>query len=99
MKNYTEYLHLAEAPVLCVNNPSCSACGVEVESDGDGWLCPSCGTSWDINSADGDIGMTYEDWSGEELTGPIISHSEAGTIAGARDAERRRELARQIYRM
>ena len=52
--------------------PICDACDVEVVLD-DGWLCPSCGTSWpaELLECDGDQGTLYPDWSGEELTGPV----------------------------
>lgn len=68
----SEYVKLADAPPLVLNNPDCGMCATEVESDGDGWLCPSCGTTWDYASSDGDTGTLYEEWSGETLGGEPV---------------------------
>jgi hypothetical protein len=81
----SDYIKLAEAPSLSLNDPDCGTCYVSVESTGDGWLCPVCGTSWSYNEGDGDGGQLYEDWSGETLEGDVVSEDEAET-RGARYA-------------
>ena len=45
---------------------------------------PSCGTSWDSNSSDGDEGELYPDWAGEELDGPVLSETQAQDVASYR---------------
>lgn len=72
-----DYIRLAEAPMWCIQYPTCSACAVDLETDGDGWTCPCCGTSWDMSAGDGDRGELYAAWSGEEATGPIVSEDDA----------------------
>jgi len=62
------------APSLSINYPDCSACAVEVEGDGDGWMCPRCGTSWPYDAGDGDEGQLYEDWNGEPSEGELRTH-------------------------
>lgn len=62
------YVKLSEAPTLVFRAPECGTCYQECESDGDGWLCPSCGTSWGGNDYDQE-GQLYEAWSGETLDG------------------------------
>ncbi|HKY59249.1 MAG TPA: hypothetical protein VJL80_14525 [Aeromicrobium sp.] len=73
----TDYIRLAEAPRWVLQYPTCSACVVELENDGDGWTCPCCGTSWANDAGDGDAGDLYVDWAGEEATGPITPENEA----------------------
>jgi hypothetical protein len=75
----SDYIKLATAPVLSLNDPDCGTCYVSVESDGDGWTCPVCGTSWPYSAGDGDDGTLYEEWSGEELEGDIVDEDEAET--------------------
>lgn len=64
------YMRLDRAPMLAFRQPLCDACVVDVVTDDDGWMCPSCGTSWGGNQGDGDTGMLYEDWAGEPAEGP-----------------------------
>ncbi|WP_420114533.1 hypothetical protein [Pseudactinotalea sp.] len=64
----SDYVKLSEAPTLVFREPECGTCAQECQSDGDGWLCPSCGTSWGYNDYD-QGGTLYEEWSGELLSG------------------------------
>ena len=70
------YIKLDHTPVLVLNYSDCSSCLVSVESDGDGWICPSCGTGWAYGDEDGDEGTLYEEWSGEDLEGPTYSEDD-----------------------
>lgn len=79
------YVRLSEAPAWCIQYPTCSACEVELDTDGGGWTCPNCGTSWDMQAGDGDRGCLYADWSGEESDGPIVTESEARAWGHYRD--------------
>ena len=65
-----DYVKLAKAPVLILQHPACSACDVELDIDEGFWLCPCCGTAWDMGATDGDEGELYESWSGDSLDGP-----------------------------
>lgn len=69
----------AEAPEFVLHYPTCSACDVELEHDGDAWECPKCATTWDSQAGDGDKGELYEHWSGESLDQPTISHDEGAS--------------------
>ncbi|QGJ94980.1 hypothetical protein SEA_REDWATTLEHOG_121 [Gordonia phage RedWattleHog] len=75
----TSYLKLSERPGLSFTAPECNACLKEVDHDGDGWLCPSCGTSWpgNVMESDGSDAQLFEEWSGEELPGPTCKTDEA----------------------
>lgn len=64
----SDYVKLSEPPTLVFQEPECGTCYQKCESDGDGWLCPSCGTSWGYNDYDQE-GTLYESWSGEALDG------------------------------
>ncbi|MFC8732159.1 hypothetical protein ACFT5B_06855 [Luteimicrobium sp. NPDC057192] len=88
----TEYLKLAEAPQLVIHYPTCSTCDVDLETDGDGWTCPTCGTSWDMRADDGDTGELYESWSGEKLDGPAVTEEEASEISHQRQREEREKF-------
>lgn len=81
----SDYIKLAEAPRWVIQYPLCSACNVELDTDGDGWTCNVCGTSWDMNAGDGDEGALYEDWSGETLDGPVLSEKQAAAEGYYRD--------------
>ena len=71
---------LAEAPQFVMHYPSCSACVVDLDHDGDSWTCPKCQTSWDSNAGDGDTGDLYAEWSGEDVSDlPEITEREAAT--------------------
>ena len=37
-----DYIKLDKAPVWVLQYPTCSACTVDLDTDGDGWLCPQC---------------------------------------------------------
>lgn len=56
------YLRLDKAPNLIFENPICEACDINVDHDGDSYVCPSCGTAWD----DSENGQLAAEWSGEE---------------------------------
>ena len=73
----SDYIRLNEPPHWCIQYPTCSACDVDLMTDGDGWLCPACGTLWGMQANDGDKGTLYADWSGEKSTGPRVSNDEA----------------------
>lgn len=74
----TDYIQLSAPPQLCIQYPTCSACCVDLDNyGGDSWTCPVCGTSWDMNANDGDTGILYADWSGEEPTGPHCTENDA----------------------
>lgn len=72
----TDYIKLKAAPTLIIHDPTCSACGVEVDCE-DGWLCPVCGTSWEISACDGEEGALFEAWSGKELSTDALDSDEA----------------------
>lgn len=67
------YIKLDKAPRICMQYPTCSACCIDLDSDGDSWLCPACGTAWPMSSDDGDDGDLYAEWSGEEPSGPTAA--------------------------
>lgn len=67
------YIKLDKAPVWCIQYPTCSACEIDLFTDGDGWICDSCGTAWGMNANDGDPGELYAEWSGEKPGGPPAS--------------------------
>jgi predicted RNA-binding Zn-ribbon protein involved in translation (DUF1610 family) len=73
----SDYIRLSEPPYWCIQYPLCSACSVALETEGDGWTCPVCGTSWDMRANDGDTGTLYAEWAGEEATGPIVPEADA----------------------
>jgi hypothetical protein len=63
------------APILSLQYPVCDSCSLDVESSGDGWECPQCGTSWDYGDGDGDKGILYAEWSGESVDDlPLLDH-------------------------
>lgn len=80
----SDYIKLDEPPMWVIQYPQCSACLVDLQIEDD-WLCPVCGTSWDRDATDGDAGTLYETWSGETLSGPTLSHEEAGDEGWYRD--------------
>lgn len=84
-KDRIGFVKLAEAPRWVIQYPTCSACCVELETDGDGWDCPNCGTQWDMDASDGDAGTLYADYWGEEPTGPAVTESEAIDVADYRE--------------
>lgn len=88
----SEYIRLAAAPEWCIQYPTCSACCVELDTDGDGWTCPVCGTQWDMYAGDGDTGTLYADWAGEEPTGPVVTEDEARRWGDYHDRLRRHRL-------
>jgi hypothetical protein len=77
------YIKLAEAPTLSIRMPDCGACLIEIESDGDGYQCPCCGTSWNYDAGEDTKGELYEDWSGEPAEGPVVDNDEAYRHGGA----------------
>lgn len=76
-----DYIKLDKAPVWVLQYPTCSACTVDLDTDGDGWLCPQCGSIWDMRANDGDVGELYESWSGDTLSGPSLTWDEAMNLA------------------
>ncbi|HUX69179.1 MAG TPA: hypothetical protein VMV41_01585 [Cellulomonadaceae bacterium] len=89
----SDYLRLTEAPTWCISYPTCSVCCVDLEYDDD-WMCPSCGTSWDSGSSDGDTGTLYGDWAGEPATGPEVTEDEAWRISHLKGDARAATLKR-----
>lgn len=71
------YIKLAKAPTLTIRMPDCGACGIEVDSDGDGWICRCCGTTWSYEAGEDTKGTLYEDWAGEPAEGPEVDNDEA----------------------
>ena len=88
----TEYIKLAEAPTLSISNPSCGACCVEVESDGDGYTCPCCGTEWSYDAGEDRPGTLYEEWAGEDLDGDTVPNDEAWRHGSKVEKARREKL-------
>jgi predicted RNA-binding Zn-ribbon protein involved in translation (DUF1610 family) len=88
-----DYIRLAEPPMWCIQYPTCSACAIDLFLDGDTWLCPSCGTTWDGRANDGDTGTLYRDWAGEEPSGPVVASGDAWQWGDYRERlERHRSL-------
>ena len=84
-----DYLKLEEAPTLIYSLPQCSACCTECDSDGAHWICPTCGTSWNINALDGAQGDLFEAWAGETLSGPVVPNDAAWREAARLQSIRR----------
>ena len=72
-----DYIRLSKPPQWCIQYPTCSACTVDLDTDGDGWVCPVCGTLWSQDAGDGDEGSLYTEWAGEEADGPIVPEDDA----------------------
>ena len=74
------YMNLDHIPALHhPGYPNCGTCTVEVELEDGSWVCPSCGTVWDVSNyeySEG-VGERFEDWSGETRTGPVAPKDEA----------------------
>jgi hypothetical protein len=71
---------LEEPPTFVMHYPTCSACMVDLDHDGDSWICPKCQTAWDSDATDGDDGQLYADWSGEDVSDvPVIPERDAAT--------------------
>lgn len=79
----------AEAPRMIRNEPDCEACSVTVESDGDGYQCPTCGTHWSYDHDEDAPGTLYEEWSGVELDLEISDPDDAWHVTIAANRERR----------
>jgi hypothetical protein len=92
----SEYIKLTAPPVWVVKYPECGSCSVELDTDGDGWLCTICGSSWPMNADDGEVGMLYEDWSGETLDGEPLSEDEAFKVGMRVERERREAYLTQL---
>ena len=73
----TDYIRLTDPPKLCIQYPTCSACSVDLTTDGHGWTCPVCGTRWAMDAGDGDKGDLYSDWFGVPATGPVVAEADA----------------------
>lgn len=80
------FVKLEEAPRWVLQYPTCSACLIELETDGDGWECPNCGTQWEMGANDDDQGTLYADYWGEDPTGPVVTEKEAGDWGLYREA-------------
>lgn len=72
------YLRLSKPPELIINAPLCDACDVEVSFNGDGLLCPSCGSFWH----EAEEGITGD--LSEEATGPVCPNEYAWQISDLR---------------
>lgn len=92
------YIKLTEAPTLSIRHPDCDACTVEVESDGDGWICPCCGTTWSYNGGEDEPGTLYEEWSGEPADGPAVAADDAWRHGGKYEAEQLADTLARIDR-
>jgi hypothetical protein len=92
-----DYIRLNEAPRWVVQYPQCSACAVDLETDGDGWTCPVCGTAWAMNAGDGDVGELYPNWSGEVATGPLVHEQEAFLWGSYHERMERHKLFPNTY--
>jgi predicted RNA-binding Zn-ribbon protein involved in translation (DUF1610 family) len=79
------YVKLSAPPQLVLQYPLCGACTVELDHDGDGFVCPSCGTSWSSDASDGESGTLYSAWSGEEPSGEVLTEDEARVVADYRE--------------
>jgi len=91
-----QYLRLQEAPRLMhPGNPSCGACTIVTDFDGDQWLCPGCGTAWPVENleSDGADAVMFPEWSGNEMTGPVCPNDQAWLFANT-PAEERDERVR-----
>lgn len=75
---------LAEAPVLSLNAPDCGTCEVSVESDGDGWTCPNCWSTWSYDQGDGDVGQLHDYEDPDAL--PLVDPDDAWRYDGLDDA-------------
>lgn len=85
------FLRLSKPPGLShPGYPICDACNVETEHDGDGWLCPSCGTAWpgDNMEAFPSEATMFPDWSGEGMTGPVCPNDLAWKVSHLSGYER-----------
>lgn len=92
MTSTRKYLHLTNPPALLhPGNPTCEACLVDTDHDGDNWVCPSCGTAWPggVYEADPKDATLFPDWSGEPLTGPVCPNDVAATVSSIRDPDER----------
>ena len=63
------YLRLLNPPVMWTFDPVCGTCTTTLDSDGDGWVCKSCGSSWSYNNGDGEYGTLAPP---EETEGPAL---------------------------
>jgi uncharacterized Zn finger protein (UPF0148 family) len=91
------YVKLDKAPMFVLHHPTCSACGIDLEHDGDTFTCPNCGTSWDPNANDGDEGQLYPSWSGEEVDGPVLTHDQALKVATYRERAERHKRYPDLF--
>jgi hypothetical protein len=103
----TPIIKLQAPATLSINYPDCSVCNVAVESDGDGYICPTCGTYWSYDDGDGDTGTLYEDWSGETLDLPFSDADDAWMttinanskrLAAEREEQNQRAATRRLER-
>lgn len=87
-----KHLNLDHIPALeHPGYPNCGTCEVETYLEDCDWLCPSCGTAWNVNSLEYDEGegTAYEDWSGVVRTGPVASRDEAWRYSEISDPDER----------
>ena len=81
------YVRLNEPPMWCIQYPTCSACDVDLETDGDGWTCPNCGTTWPMHAGDGDRGTLCAD-----ADGPVVTERGASEWGYYREQMRRHKM-------
>lgn len=75
----TKFLKLREAPELNIT-VECGGCLVSLDSEDGYWRCPSCATSWDTNSWDGDQGeLGTEDYGEDEFEDEYTENDEASS--------------------
>ena len=91
-----DYTKLKEASTLVIQYPLCNACWQEVSHDGDSWICPHCGTTWDSDAGEDEPGTLYEEWSGETLSGDPVSDDQALRIAARNAREQRDARLREL---
>lgn len=71
-----------DPPTLVIQRPLCGGCDAEVEFDGDSFVCPDCGTSWDTTDGEDTPGNSYSDWSGQDVSHlPLIESGPTAWVA------------------
>lgn len=84
----TNYIKLKRAPMILWTDPDCGTCLEPLEMEDGDWICPMCGTCWGPDQCDGEQGMLYGEWSGEELEGEPLDEQDAFHEATKRRANK-----------